>query len=167
MDLNRKGESLQLIPAATAPSSSGCNDNAAIVGGVVGGLGFVALVAAVFVYKRKKKPSSTPGAAGLSDSTAPPVEPTSKVAPDVAKPTLSMPKGAGQAAQPMENDVIPMAVAVVQPMAEGGTDPMQTLMQLKGLLDAGAITPAEFEAKKAEQLALISSEPAPGPALES
>ena len=59
----------------------------------------------------------------------------------------------------------PMAVvqpiAVVQPTEMGQAqqqpmqDPLQKITQLKGLLDAGAITQAEFDAKKAEQLSLI------------
>jgi hypothetical protein len=54
------------------------------------------------------------------------------------------------AAQPqMAVQPVVVGVAVVQP------DPIATILQLKGLLDSGAITQEEFDTKKAEQLALM------------
>lgn len=49
----------------------------------------------------------------------------------------------------------PPAGMEMKTMKWQAADPVETIRQLKQLLDVGAITPAEFEAKKAEQLSLM------------
>jgi len=44
---------------------------------------------------------------------------------------------------------------VPQSVAPGVEDPMQTIVRLKSLLDMGALTQAEFDAKKLELLSRI------------
>ena len=58
-------------------------------------------------------------------------------------------------AQPQQPIVVGQAQPQ-QPIVLGqAIDPLQKIAQLKGLLDAGAITQAEFDTKKAEQLSLM------------
>ncbi len=47
----------------------------------------------------------------------------------------------------------PAAPAPAAPAAGGGTDVVARLTELKGLLDAGVLSPEEFEAAKAKVLA--------------
>ena len=74
-------------------------------------------------------------------------------APDAFKKAVIEQKSGAMtkpAAQPQ-----PAAPAAFAPHPPGSKDAMSTLTELAKLRDAGAITPAEYEAKKTELLARI------------
>jgi hypothetical protein len=72
----------------------------------------------------------------------------------VVQPAMAVVQPAMAVVQPAMAVVQP-AMAVVQPatIAAPAADHIAMILKLKGLLDAGAITQEEFDAKKAEQLA--------------
>jgi hypothetical protein len=72
----------------------------------------------------------------------------------VVQPAMAVVQPAMAVVQPAMAVVQP-PMAVVQPatIAAPAADHIAMIVKLKGLLDAGAITQEEFDAKKAEQLA--------------
>jgi len=78
---------------------------------------------------------------------------TSMKAPDAFKKAIIEQKAGASTAPPAPAQ--PAAPSAVAPHPAGSKDAMSTLTELAKLRDAGAITPAEYEAKKTELLARI------------
>ena len=78
---------------------------------------------------------------------------TSMKSPDAFKKAIIEQKAGASTAPPTPAQ--PAAPAAVAPHPAGSKDAMSTLTELAKLRDAGAITPAEYEAKKMELLARI------------